>query len=139
MVGSTCKGYYSTWLWEWTSLNQQAPDAVLVPPEVQQITTPLIKQQWNTLLATYPNQDMAIFFIQGLTNGFRIGYQYSNGHLKSATMNMVSAIAHPKVVEEYIANEVSMSRVAGPFQKHAIKDGQVSWLESYLNITKQMH
>lgn len=116
----------ATWLREWTALNQQSPEEVLVPPDAQQITTPLIKQQWSSLLATYPDQDMANFFMQGLTNGFRIGYRYGNGHLKSATKNMASAILHPKVVEEYIANEVSLSRVAGPYRKHMIKGGQIS-------------
>ena len=93
-----------TWLQEWTALNQQSPVVVLVPVEAQQIMTLLITMQWSTLLATYPDQDMAAFFMQGLTNGFRIGYQYGNGHLKSAVKNMASANFHPKVVEEYIAN-----------------------------------
>jgi len=39
---------------------------------------------------------------------------------------MESAISHPKVVEECIANELSLSRMAGPFQRHTINGEQIS-------------
>ena len=42
----------ATWFREWTTLNQQSPEVVLIPAEALQITTLLIKQQWSTLLLT---------------------------------------------------------------------------------------
>ena len=115
----------SAWLREWAALNQWSA-AVCVQPEAQQITTTLIAQQWSLLLATYPDQDVAAFFLQGLTNGFRIGYQYGDNQLKSATRNMASALSHPTVIEEYIKDELSLSRLAGLFHKQAIEGGQIN-------------
>jgi len=116
----------STWVWEWNALNLRSSGTVAVPVEAQHISTPLIKQQWSKMLATYPDKDMAAFFIQGLTDGFRIGYQHGNDHLKSATKNMASAPSHPKVIEEYIQNELSLSRMAGPFQRQTMRADSIN-------------
>ena len=48
-------------------------------------------------------------------------YQYGNGHLKSATKNMANTSSHPTVLEEYIKDELSLSGLADPFHRHAIK------------------
>ena len=88
---------------------------MLVPVEARQIITPLIAQKWSRLLAVYPDQDVTAFFLQGLADGFKTGYQYGNVRLKSTTKNMASALSHPTVIEEYIKDELSLSSLADDF------------------------
>jgi len=66
---------------------------------------------------------MTAFFMQGFTNDFRFGDGYGNCHLKSALKSMAGAVSNPKVVKEYISNKISLSHVAGPFQRN--KNNQV--------------
>jgi len=77
--------------------------------------------------------DMAAFFTQGLTNGFRIGYQYDSGHLKSAVKNMASATPYPKAAEHYIADEVSIRSFPNSHNKQRLNKGLSQ------NTIKQMH
>ena len=52
--------------------------------------------------------------LEGLRHGFHLGFSPSQ-KLKSAKKNKPSAAQHPSVVDQYLANEVSLGRVAGPF------------------------
>ena len=61
-----------------------------------------------------PNQQFVTFVLDGLRHGFNLGFRHSQ-KLKSATKNKSSAYEHPAVIDEYLANEVSLGRVAGPF------------------------
>ena len=65
-------------------------------------------------LENHPNQPQVSFVLEGLLKGFRVGYNYSH-KLKSASRNKPSAYAHPEIVNAYLANKVSLGRVAGPF------------------------
>ena len=50
------------------------------------ISTPLNSSHWNHALATYPNRDLATFFLQGISQGFRIGFSYGSIHLKPSSL-----------------------------------------------------
>ena len=52
--------------------------------------------------------------LEGLRHGLHLGFSPSQ-KLKSAKNNKPSAAQHPSVVDQYLANEVSLGRVAGPF------------------------
>ena len=54
------------------------------------------------------------FVLEGLCHRFHLGFSPSQ-KLKSAKKNKPSAAQHPSVVDQYLANEVSLGRVAGPF------------------------
>ena len=56
--------------------------------------------------------------LEGLRHGFHLGFSPSQ-KLKSAKKNKPSAAQHPSVVDQYLANEVSLGRVAGPFSKYS--------------------
>ena len=58
---------------------------------------------------------LANFFLQGMAQGFRVGYRTLSTHLSTARQNMCSTLAHPEVVEEYLAKERRDGRVLGPF------------------------
>ena len=58
--------------------------------------------------------------MQGISKGFRIGFDYTSIRLRSAKKNMNSTKAHPQVVQEYLKKEVIEGRVAGPFRKELV-------------------
>ena len=64
-------------------------------------------------LVFHPYQRLVSYVIQGLRQGFKLGFHRSF-KLKSAKHNKPSAHQHPSVI--YLAAEVSRNRVAGPFQ-----------------------
>ena len=117
---------YTEWLQDWTRLNKPSSTDIMVPLEAQHIATPLLPLEWGHLLATHPNRKLVAFFLQGLTEGFRIGYDYTCNTLKPAKTNMESALSHTAVVEDYIHKELTLSRIAGPFLQGNIQGGQVS-------------
>ena len=94
---------YTEWLQDWTRLNKPSSTDIMVPLQAQHIATPLLPLEWGHLLATHPNRKLVAFFLQGLTEGFRIGYDYTFNTLKPAKTNMESALSHTAVVEDYIA------------------------------------
>ena len=84
----------------------------LLPPV--SAVTPLQVAQFAWELKNHTNQPQVSFVLEGLLKGFRVGYNYPR-KLKSASRNKPSAYAHPEIVDAYLANEVSLGRVAGPF------------------------
>lgn len=54
-------------------------------------------------------------FLQGVSQGFRIGFAYSSVPLKSAKQNLKGACFHLKVVEKYLQTEVNLIQVTAPF------------------------
>ena len=80
------------------------------------MSTPLITEEWERILATHPDQAFARYICGGLRTGFRIGFDRSSSPLRSTATNMPSASQHPDVIMGYIEKELSLSRMLGPFQ-----------------------
>ena len=112
---------YTEWLQDWTRLNKPSSTDIMVPLEAQHIATPLLPLEWSHLLATHPNRKPVNFFLQGLTEAFKIGYDYTSNTLKPAKTNMESALSHTAGVEDYIHNELTLSRMVGPFLQGKIQ------------------
>ena len=87
--------------------------------------TPLQAEQFALELRFYPDQQKVNFVLEGLCHGFHLGFSPSQ-KLKSAKKNKPSAAQHPSVVDQYLANEVSLGRVAGPFSAHPYMNLHVS-------------
>ena len=100
-----------------------APYQVLVPPEATAITTPLHPHKWQEMLRTYPNKAITEFFITGLQHGFKIGFNNPPSQLHSARKNLLQ---HPKVVDDYLKQEIAEHRVIGPFFREAIPAAHIS-------------
>ena len=49
---------------------------VLLPDNLQQITTPLRLETWKEELAHHPDQQLAGYILHGIENGFRVGFNY---------------------------------------------------------------
>ena len=72
-------------------------------------------ERWAALLDTHPDRDFVAYILNGISKGFRIGYDYSN-KARRATSNLLSASQNPEVVARYIQEEVSLGRVIGPLE-----------------------
>jgi len=79
-------------------------------------------EQFAWELRFHPNRQKVNFVLNGLRHGFHLGFSPSQ-KLKSAKKNKLSAALHPSVVDQYLANEVSLGRVAGPFSVHLHNSG----------------
>ena len=95
------------------SLDAQRPQQSLLhlPAELQQIITPLHPHKWEELLQSYPDREFAQYIVNGLRNGFRIGFN-REAKLKSCTHNMLSAAQFPQVIDDYLLQELALERVA---------------------------
>ena len=82
-------------------------------PSISSIT-PLSLSQFALELKHHPDKPLVSYVLDGLQNGFRIGFSCPH-LLRSATRNKPSTYQHARVIDEYLANEVRLGRVAGPF------------------------
>ena len=89
---------YDKWISAWTSHLGRAPATVRVPPGATVISTPLRVDNWKRMLTDHPNRPLVEFFINGLTEGFRIGFREQSTPLKSAKRNLSCALQHPDIV-----------------------------------------
>lgn len=62
---------------------------------------------WKAELATMQDKEFAAWVCKGIQYGFHIGFTDTAIQLRSARGNLISATEHPRVVTEYIANELS--------------------------------
>lgn len=76
-------------------------------------------------LRHHPDQIQVSYVLDGIRNGFRLGF-HDTQELKSARKNKPSAHQHPKVIDDYLANEVARKRVAGPFPSPPLANLHVS-------------
>ena len=76
---------------------------------------PIRIDTFDTLLTAHPDRVKVNYTVGGLRDGFRIGLNSANVHLRSAEVNCWSALAHPDVIDRYLAGEIQAHRVAGPF------------------------
>ena len=119
---------YEGWLPEWTKLSTTctAPTTPCIPNTACIISTPLILSHWKHTLATYSYRHLADFFLQGISQGFRIGFSYGSTHLKPSKLNLEGARSHPNVVDDYLQTEINLNRVAGPFPSSSLPSCQIS-------------
>lgn len=87
-----------------------------LPPELARVNTPLVAQEWQSLLERHPDSEFCQYLLDGFQNGFRIGYDYENHILRSAKKNMASSGENPTVVKEYLEKEQLLGRVLGPLE-----------------------
>ena len=78
------------------------------------ISTPLHLEVWRSELRRHPDRVYSGLILQGLSRGFRIGFDYACHSCRSAKKNMASAIQHPEPVGEYLSRELQVGRILGP-------------------------
>ena len=71
------------------------------------MSTPLQIEAWRQVLAHHPDPAFRSYIIEGLSEGFRTGFDRSQP-LQSAHKNMPSAVQHHTVVSEYVPYEAAL-------------------------------
>ena len=89
------------------------------------VVSPLNVAQFRRDLAGHPNQQAVSYVLDGLQHGFRLGFRPTR-RLRVAEKNKPSAFQNPTVIDDYLANEVSRCRVAGPFPLLPLPNLQIS-------------
>ncbi|KAK3752126.1 hypothetical protein QZH41_019254, partial [Actinostola sp. cb2023] len=97
---------------------------VLQLPSVANVT-PLKYDSFARELQSHPDQGRVSFVLDGIRHGFKLGFD-SSPPLRSAKRNKKSAEDQPAVIDEYLANEVALGRVAGPFSHPPIPSLHIS-------------
>ena len=85
--------------------------------------------EWNDSPAagwSHPNNSLVSFFMSGISEGLRLGFNRDLTLLKSAHRNLTSVAEQSAVVEEYLAAELAQSCIAGPFDKVAIPEAHIN-------------
>ena len=78
------------------------------------ISTSLNPLAWSKALLSHPDRAFANYVCEGLCAGFCVGFQHGSP-LRSASSNMPSALLHPKVVNQYLEQELAKGRMFGHF------------------------
>ncbi|KAK3751835.1 hypothetical protein QZH41_001030, partial [Actinostola sp. cb2023] len=93
-------------------------------PPVSSVT-PLKHDRFALELQGHPDQERVSYVLNGIRLGFKLGFDHAPD-LRSAKRNKKSADDHPTVIDEYLANEVALGRVAGPFAHPPIPQLHIS-------------
>ena len=97
------------------------------PPDyLSQVVTPLKLEAWAQALAQHPDHAFRSYVLQGIAQGFRIGFNYNAIATCSATSNMPSAYANPQPVSDYMETEIKAGRVIGPLRSDVAQSIQIS-------------
>ncbi len=83
-----------------------------LPEHLARISTPMSGVIWAQELADHPDAVLVSEILQGIREGFRIGYGRSRAPLRARGQNMQSATEHSEVVDKYLADEIEAGRVA---------------------------
>ena len=83
------------------------------PSLLKQIITPLRLLQFKEELRNHTNPTWVQTLLTGLEKGVQLGYH--GRRCQRISRNLVSAFAHPHVIDEELKNEVRAQRIAGPF------------------------
>ena len=91
-----------------------------LPSELLEITTPLRSTEWEAQLSAHPDPEFSEFILNGIRNGFRVGFNYHSVKLKSHHKNFRSAKDQPAVVNSYLQQELTLGRIALIKNPHAL-------------------
>ena len=94
-------------------LDQNRPLTSEQDSRLKAIVTPLVLQDWESMLTSHPDRVFSNYLLSGMSHGLRVGFNRSFP-LRSVKCNMRSAIEHPKVVSQYLGEEVKAGQVLGP-------------------------
>ena len=77
--------------------------------------SPIRVEKLRQEVLTHPDQSFVTYVLDGLQNGFCVGFNPASVSLKSVTQNTPSASLQPSVIDDYLHPELAKGRVAGPF------------------------
>jgi len=110
------------------ALNSKTPRSQpKLTPELQTVKTPPLKlEAWREALSNHPDRGFVQYILDGMHNGFRIGFDYTACTIAAVKSNMLSAIQHAATVNEYLQRECLEGRMLGPLSPVRAPWAQVS-------------
>ncbi len=124
-VGTVCSMYrYTADL-----LTLASRRAMSSPPSVDgwsHIQCPMVESEWDQCLSNHPDKAYSAYLLQGIREGFRIGYCYGMSTCRSAVTNMQSATVRPEVISSFLEAELHAGRVFGPVDLELANTVQVN-------------
>ena len=91
-------------------LSRPSPFQPTATPSWPAVMTPIHLPVLAHNLQSHPDREFVAFIMEGLTNGFFIGYSQGTG-LRSASHNHPSSLANTGIVDGYIQEEVAARRM----------------------------
>ncbi len=101
----------------------QAPQ---LPQWLTNVVMPLILAEWHRQLQHHPDAKYRRYILDGIQQGFRIGFRYGGHSCQAAKKNMRSALDNTEVVDQYLAKEVGLKRVVGPIATSMLPEAMIS-------------
>lgn len=99
---------------------------VNVPRELSLSPSPLQWREWEDCLRGRSDLRFRRYIMEGLQQGFRIGFQYWTHECKKSKANMSSAREHSEVVRSNLVEECVQGRALGPLYPGAWEDLHIS-------------
>ena len=85
---------------------------IKIPLGVDVVNTPLRWSEWERELVNHPDQRFASFIVEGIRQGFRVGFDYSVKYVGDRfPPNMHSASSHPEPIDQYVKEELQAGRL----------------------------
>lgn len=78
-----------------------------LPPAMEEVHCPLPWQEWDHSLATHSDEHIRQYIMDGLCYGFQVAFNYHH-QCQESLHNMSSALEHPQVIRDYLAEECSV-------------------------------
>ena len=79
-----------------------------------------------SFLSSHPDRAFTSYILDGLTHGFRIGFERCNPLPHSCPLNHPSALANKTKVDEKIATELAAGRLYGPLPENLASQVHIS-------------
>lgn len=76
-----------------------------IPTHLGAVEIPLEANNWRLHLSNMPDKEFTSFVLQGILQGFQIGFIHRRVTLKAAKSNMVSTREHSQVIAEYLQDK----------------------------------
>ena len=84
---------------------------VEVAAQLRGVQSPLVASQWRFFLQHHPDKQFSGYVLTGITQGFRIGFDYRKAECSPVLSNLVSADNNPEVVTKYLEEEAILGRI----------------------------
>ena len=96
------------------------------PASLGAIESPFRWERWAARLADHPDKKFSSYILEGISSGFRIGFNYSEHSCHRGRGNMVSIRNSSVTVMQYLQEEIRLGRVIGPMDLQQWSGIQVS-------------
>lgn len=101
---------------------------------MNEITTPLNWREWDWELRDHPDQRFREYIVNGIRNGFHVGFDYTTAACCSSGKNLPSVREQSQIVGDYLAEECAQGRILGPFDPKSFPKFIPAVLELYPKV-----